>query len=430
MGKFPYELAAETGFIDVMNLLANANKEEIKVQSKKKSKNQSEDNEEYNSGNEKEIERKTGAKVADETKQLLEEVERLKIEKQQLEQQLLKASHALSSTPDWQNLPTYLNAETLEVSVDEYRMDPNEIGAGSFALVYKGTHVASTREVVIKKIKDAATNSKNISKFASEIGKIRFLVHPGIPKVEAFYRLNTDMCVVFRESNGRSVRNVMDENERLNKVPISALLPSDLLRLTVKLIEILVFVHSSGVVHYDIKPDNVLLCNSEYGVQLIDFGSAGLVSRTAQTANAFTPSYSPPEKLDSLAFDDVKRDGKSKFKLDVWSVGATILDACCSALLVTSDYDDNDGIQPYFSLKSLARGTITLFDYSKIPWDFDLVLSKYFDVCNEAKVVWEGIDNDIKDIIKVCLTHDISKRPFIHDITQMQSYQRLKLVCR
>ena len=46
--------------------------------------------------------------------------------------------------------------------------------------------------------------------------------------------------------------------------------------------------------------------------------------------------------------------------------------------------------------------------------------------CHEAKTVWDSVDNDIKDIIKVCLTHDISKRPFIRDITQMQSYQRLR----
>jgi predicted HD phosphohydrolase len=53
-------------------------------------------------------------------------------------------------------------------------------------------------------------------------------------------------------------------------------------------------------------------------------------------------------------------------------------------------------------------------------------MSKYFERCHEAKTVWDSVDNDIKDIIKVCLTHDISKRPFIRDITQMQAYQRLR----
>ena len=332
------------------------------------------------------------------------------------------------STPDRQQLPSYLNADTLEVGVNEYSMDPKEIGSGGFASVYKGVHTASMRDVVIKKIRGAAANSNNEKMFAAEITKIRFLAHPGIPKVEAFYRLEIDMCVVFQESNGRSVRSVMDENERSRKVPqtVPSLLPSDVVRLTVRLIEILDYVHSSGVVHYDIKPENVLLCSSEYGVQLIDFGSAGFVSNTAKTPNTSTPSYSPPEKLDLLAFDDVKSNKRSMTKLDVWSLGATILNACCGALLLTDLYDSNDDLRPYFSVTSLSRGVIKLDDDHKIPWDLDLVLNKYFDACSEARAAWDAVDSDVKDIIRACLTHDISRRPFTRDITQMQSFQRLR----
>ena len=258
--------------------------------------------------------------------------------------------------------------------------------------------------------------------------KIRLLAHPGIPKVEALYRLDTDICLVFQESNGRSVRNVMDENERSRKVPrtVPSLLPSDVVRLTVRLIEILDDVHSKGVIHYDIKPENVLLCNSEYGVQLIDFGSAGFVSNTAKTANVSTPSYSSPEKLNPLTLDEIKSDKTNMTKLDVWSLGATILNACCGTLLLTDEYDDNDYLRPYFSITSLSKGIIKLDDDHKIPWDLDLVLRKYFDICREAKAVWDAVDSDVKDIIRACLTHDISKRPFTRDITQMQSFQRLR----
>jgi len=67
-----------------------------------------------------------------------------------------------------------------------------------------------------------------------------------------------------------------------------------------------------------------------------------------------------------------------------------------------------------------------LDDDTQVPWDLDLILSKYFEMCPEAKTVWDTVDNDIKEIINVCLTRDISKRPFIRDITQRQSYQRLR----
>ena len=372
-----------------------------------------------------EVEKEVKAKLEKETvdkRLLLDEIERLKVENQQLEQQLKSSSHVFTHI---QQLPTYLNDDTLEVRTDEYTI-VEEIDSGNFTRVYKGKHTRSSRDVVIKQVKGAAANKNNEKKFESEIEKIRFLAHPGIPKVEAFYKTNKDMCVVLQESNGLSVRYVMDENANTSKVPetVPSLLPSELVRLTTRLIEILDYVHSTGVIHYDIKPENILLCNSDYGLQLIDFGSAGFVSNTASTSNASTLEYASPEKLDD--FDDkANRKKENMSKTDVWSIGATILNACCSALLVTSMYKDSDDIHPYFKITPLKTGYITLDDDTRVPWDLDLVLSKYFEMCPEAKIVWDTVDSDIKDIIRVCLTRDISQRPFIRDIKQRQSYQRL-----
>ena len=448
-GKTPLDIAVEKGhhnFVKLLKNVVNEREREIKEQLERESREQVEKETRERENRERverdireirdKVERETIARVEGETRQrieqeraaevkrLLDQIEQLKLEKQQSQ---ASHEHVFLSIPDMQQLPSYLNAGTLEVGVSEYSMDPSEIGAGGFAVVYKGVHTASKREVVIKKIRGAAANSNNEKMFAKEMSKIRFLAHPGIPKVEAFYRLEIDICLVFQESNGRSVRSVMDENERSRKVPqtVPSLLPFDVVRLTVRLIEILDYVHSIGVVHYDIKPENVLLCSSDNGVQLIDFGSAGFVSNTAKTANTSTPSYSPPEKLDPLAFDDVKSNKRGMSKLDVWSLGATILNACCGALLLTDEYEENDDLRPYFSITSLVRGVIKLDDH-KIPWDLDLVLSKYFEACSEAKAVWDAVDGDVKDIITACLTHDISKRPFTRDIAQMQSFQRLR----
>lgn len=374
------------------------------------------------------IEKETAARLEKErgSTESLSRMEKIEVSSEQLQP---KASHVFLPV---NQLPSYFNADALEVSTDEYRMI-EEIDSGGFATVFKGIHTTSNREVVIKKIIKAASSSNNEAIFVAEMVKVRSLFHPGIPKVEAFYRSNKDMCLVFQDSSGLSVRNIMDENERTSKVPksVPSLLPSDLMRLTVRLIEILDYVHSKGVIHYDIKPENVLLCNSEYGVQLIDFGSAGFVTITNKTNQLHTVEYSPPEKLDILKLDNIKKkDRKSITKLDVWLFGATLLNASCNALLLTERYDDNDNISPYFSLTSLAKGIVTLSNDDTIPWHLDMVLSKYFEVCSKAKAVWADVDTDIKDIIKVCLTHDISKRPYIHDIIQMQSFQRLSLKCR
>ena len=365
-------------------------------------------------------------RMADNEKRLLDEIDRLKESNKQLELQS-KMSHVFVSTPDRYHLPTYIDAETLEVSDKEYEV-MEKIGKGNFSSVYKGIHTTSKHEVVIKRIEGAAANRKKEKSFVAEISKIRSLVHPGIPIIEAFFKGDEDMCVVFQKSSSRSVKKIMDDNERSNKVAVSSLLPSELLMLTVRLIEILDYVHSTGLIHYDIKPENVLLCDSEYGLQLIDFGSAGFVISTGSTMNAFTLEYSSPERLDPcpIKLEEVMRNKLIMTKLDVWSLGATLLNSCCDILLVSREYDESDELRPYFSSTSLV---LNVFENTSIPWNLDVVLSKYFEVCKEAKALWEAVDTDIKDIIKLCLTHDISKRPYIRDIVQMQSFRRLKLKC-
>jgi len=112
-------------------------------------------------------------------------------------------------------------------------------------------------------------------------------------------------------------------------------------------------------------------------------------------------------------------------KLDVWSLGATLLNACCSAL-IREDYDNDDERYPYFSRTSVRTGTISIDDDQEIPWTLDTVLNKYFEIYPDTKPVWDAVDNDVKHIIRVCLTHDVAQRPTIRDITQMHSYQRLR----
>ena len=345
------------------------------------------------------------------------------MEKLDLQQQ----SFSVFSFPtDIHQLPSYTNDDTLEVENNEYSMI-EEIGAGTFSTVHKGVHVTSGRSVVIKNIKDGASNKTKELKFVKEITKLRYLVHPGIPKVEAFYKNDKNMCVVFENSHGVSVRHVMDDNSTSGKVPelVPSLVSLELLKLVVLSVEILDYVHGTcNIIHCDIKPENILLCKKQYGLQIIDFGSAALLSSTSfSTLNGCTESFTSPEQLDGKGVEELGKSSMSK--RDVWSLGATILNSSCSGL-VRDNYENDDERYPYFSRTSVRTGTITIDDDQKIPWSLDIVLSKYFEIYPDTKPVWDAVDSDIKHITKLCLTHDISKRPTIRDITQMHSYQRLR----
>ena len=84
-----------------------------------------------------------------------------------------------------------------------------------------------------------------------------------------------------------------------------ALLPRSALVWADQFLSALAYAHASGIVHRDIKPDNLLVCTTEAGecVKLSDFGlsrayeSSGLSGITADNTSAGTPAFMPPEQV-------------------------------------------------------------------------------------------------------------------------------------
>jgi len=90
-------------------------------------------------------------------------------------------------------------------------------------------------------------------------------------------------------------------------------------RVTAQVLQALAYCHRQGLIHRDIKGKNILVDN--FGnVKLADFGSALLASDSEmQKENAeYTPLWAAPEM--------VKGDGKYTTKVDIWSLGCTIVE--------------------------------------------------------------------------------------------------------
>ncbi|MBL8958952.1 MAG: serine/threonine protein kinase, partial [Gemmatimonadetes bacterium] len=180
------------------------------------------------------------------------------------------------------------------------------LGQGGMASVYRATDLKHRRGVAIKVIRPDATTALGAERFLAEIRLTANLTHPNILPLldsgEAAGVLYYVMPLVEGESLRAKLRREgalpLDEATRLLRVVAEALAHA----------------HRKGLVHRDIKPDNVLLSGREAWVA--DFGIAKAMAATATAAHAATsvgvalgsPGYMAPEQIEASGAVDHRAD--------------------------------------------------------------------------------------------------------------------------
>jgi len=192
------------------------------------------------------------------------------------------------------------------------------LGQGGFGITYLAYDQKLEQEVCIKElfISGNSTRGSNmtvqsqgtaefsfadfVQRFIKEARQLAKFKHPNIVRVIDIFQENNTAYTVMEYVNGGTLKEKIQREGVLEEKTAMGLIN--------QLLDAVEAVHAEGMLHRDIKPDNILV-TPEGRVVLIDFGSAREFAEgktTSQTA-MITPGYAPPEQYSERAKEDPSR---------------------------------------------------------------------------------------------------------------------------
>ncbi|MEG4332897.1 protein kinase [Microcoleus sp. AT9_A2] len=189
-----------------------------------------------------------------------------------------------------------------------------ELGRGGFGITFRANHRYLGQPVVIKTLNESLRQQPNFAefdrKFQDEARRLASCVHPNIVRVSDFFVEDGQPYMVMDYVPGQNLGDVVGSNNPL---------PENLAILYITQIgAALKVVHQKGLLHRDIKPQNILLRQNTQEVVLIDFGIAREFTpgATQSHTNMVSDGYAPPEQYFA--------QGKYTPATDVYGMAATL----------------------------------------------------------------------------------------------------------
>jgi len=219
--------------------------------------------------------------------------------------------------------PLHLPPNTL-IRQGKYRII-RTLGEGGFGITYKAVDISTSLEVAIKELlpdrssKKGTTfvwsttvtpqeKRKQLQEFKNEAESLSKCRHPNIVKVFDQFEENETAYIVMEFARGEPLSSVLTKEKTIPESRVRVYL--------LQLAEALKAIHTNGLLHRDIKPDNIILNQQDKPI-LIDFGNArGFSGKTQKMTVALTPVYAPPEQNSSV--------GRFAATVDIYSLSATM----------------------------------------------------------------------------------------------------------
>ncbi len=202
-------------------------------------------------------------------------------------------------------------------SIGAYQL-VRKIGEGGMGEVWEAEHQMIGRRAAIKFLLPAFTaNASTVERFFNEARAVAALADPGIIQIYDYGREGDQAYIVMELLDGEELSRRM---KRLGR-----LAPLDAVRLAKQIATSLASVHEKGVIHRDLKPDNIFIVGDPAVTggerpKILDFGIAKLTQhdtqfKTQTGAMVGTPTYMSPEQCRATKIDH---------RSDIFSLGVML----------------------------------------------------------------------------------------------------------
>jgi eukaryotic-like serine/threonine-protein kinase len=180
------------------------------------------------------------------------------------------------------------------------------IDEGGWGVVYKGVHQSLKLPVAIKMLKHAMAMDPDFThKFENEAHVVARLNHPSIVRVYDIEYLYRTIFIVMEYLSGQPLKELLDDGRG---IPFPRAM-----NLLIQVADGLEYAHQEGIIHQDIKPDNVFVRANDR-VRILDFGLACPTGAEEDLGFAGTPYYMAPEQIEGDPVDE---------RTDIYSLGMT-----------------------------------------------------------------------------------------------------------
>ncbi len=193
-----------------------------------------------------------------------------------------------------------------------------ELGRGAMAVIYRGYDPKIERTLAIKTLRpEFSAHAEYRERFLTEAKAAGTLNHPHIVTIFDVGEVDGIPFIAMELLTGMTLGQFGESHPE--GIP-----PGTLVELAIQIADALDFAHQHGVVHQDIKPENIILQHDQLNIKMMDFGIARIIrdadAPSSKGARAFlsgTPQYMSPEQI-----TDQPIDGRS----DLYSLGVVLFE--------------------------------------------------------------------------------------------------------